>query len=402
MDSTLPAKPLATAREQAKKYYTRFDLSQRIEHLVLLISFTILGATGLAQKFATAPAGEAILGFFGGIEQSRVIHRGAAVALMAVSIYHLIEILYRILVLRVSFSMLPVPEDFKHLYHDVLYHLGLRKHKAYYGRYSYAEKVEYLAVVWGTLIMAITGFMMWNPIATTRWLPGEFIPAAKAAHGGEALLAVLAIILWHFYHVHIRHFNKSMFTGKLTEEEMRHEHPAELAQIKSGQVDQKPTQEVLRRRLQFFLPIAFVLTVAFSFGLVKFVTFEQTAIDTVPPGETAPIFVPITPTPTATPLPSPTPGPGGEIQANTWKGAFQELFGERCGACHVQSNLGGLSLATYTDALKGGQSGPAIVPGDPDASLLVQIQSAGNHPGQLTIDELEKVIQWIEAGAPEE
>jgi cytochrome b subunit of formate dehydrogenase len=402
MDNTLPAKSMAKARETAKKYYTRFDVSQRIEHLVLLVSFTILGATGLAQKFAISPGGEAVLGFFGGIEQSRVIHRSAAVVLMAVSIYHIIEVLYRILVLRVSLSMLPVPEDFKHLYHDILYYLGLRKHKAYYGRYSYAEKVEYLAVVWGTVIMAITGFMMWNPIATTRWLPGEFIPAAKAAHGGEALLAVLAIILWHFYHVHIRHFNKSMFTGKLTEEEMRHEHPAELAQIKSGQVDQKPPQEVVRRRLQFFLPMAVILTTAFSFGLVKFVTFEQTAIDTVPPGETAPIFVPITPTPTATPLPSPTPGPGGEIQANTWKGAFQELFSERCGTCHVQSNLGGLSLATYADALKGGRSGPAIVPGDPDASLLVQVQSTGNHPGQLTIDELEKVIQWIEAGAPEE
>ena len=402
MDNTLPADSMAKVRETAKKYYTRFDVLQRIEHLVLLVSFTILGATGLAQKFATSPGGEAVLGFFGGIEQSRVIHRSAAVILMAVSIYHIVEVLYRILVLRVSLSMLPVPEDFKHLYHDILYYLGLRKHKAYYGRYSYAEKVEYLAVVWGTVIMAITGFMMWNPVATTRWLPGEFIPAAKAAHGGEALLAVLAIILWHFYHVHIRHFNKSMFTGKLSEEEMRHEHPAELAQIKSGQADKKPPQEVVRHRLQFFLPMAIVLTAAFSFGLVKFVTFEQTAIDTVPPGETAPIFVPITPTPTATPLPSPTPGLGGEIQANTWKGAFQELFSERCGTCHVQSNLGGLSLATYADALKGGRSGPAIVPGDPDASLLVQVQSTGNHPGQLTIDELEKVIQWIEAGAPEE
>ena len=120
-----------------------------------------------------------------------------------------------------------------------MYYFGLRKHKAYYGRYNYAEKAEYLAVVWGTVIMGITGFMMWNPIATTRYLPGEFIPAAKAAHGGEAVLAVLAIIIWHFYHVHIRHLNKSMFTGKITEKEMAHEHPAELAQIKAGEGDQR-------------------------------------------------------------------------------------------------------------------------------------------------------------------
>ena len=89
-------------------------------------------------------------------------------------------------------------------------------------------------MVWGTFIMIITGFMMWNPIATTNYLPGQFIPAAKVAHGGEAVLAALAIILWHFYHVHLRHFNKSMFIGKMTRHEMEEEHPAELALIEAG------------------------------------------------------------------------------------------------------------------------------------------------------------------------
>jgi hypothetical protein len=85
--------------------------------------------------------------------------------------------------------------------------------------------------------MAITGFILWNPIASANLLPGEFIPAAKEVHGGEALLAVLAIIVWHMYHVHIRHFNKSMFTGRMTEEEMLEDHPLELADIKAGRVD---------------------------------------------------------------------------------------------------------------------------------------------------------------------
>jgi hypothetical protein len=65
------------------------------------------------------------------------------------------------------------------------------------------------------------------------------------------------------------------------------------------------------------------------------------------------------------------------------------------------TSVGGLSLATYQDALNGGNSGPAIIPGDPDNSVLVLKQSAGNHPGQLTIDELDQVIAWIKAGAPE-
>ncbi|MCS7039976.1 MAG: hypothetical protein NZP34_10260, partial [Caldilineales bacterium] len=75
--------------------------------------------------------------------------------------------------------------------------------------------MEYWAVIWGTAVMIITGFMLWNPITTTKFLPGSWIPAAKAAHGGEALLAFLAIIVWHVYNVHIKTFNRSMFTGKL-------------------------------------------------------------------------------------------------------------------------------------------------------------------------------------------
>ncbi|HEX9676412.1 MAG TPA: cytochrome b/b6 domain-containing protein, partial [Anaerolineales bacterium] len=193
--------------------YPRFERSQRIEHAVFLTAFTILAVTGLAQKFATAPLGGAILGALGGIETARVIHRITAVVMMAESIYHLLAVLHRVLVRRLALSMLPALDDLKDLLRDLGFYLGLRQARSRPGRYSYVEKAEYFALVWGTLIMILTGFMMWNPIATANLLPGEAIPAAKSAHGNEALLAVLAIVLWHFYHVHIRHFNRSMFTG---------------------------------------------------------------------------------------------------------------------------------------------------------------------------------------------
>ncbi len=407
-----PAELSASQETVRQKYFTRFDRWQRIEHALLLASFTTLAVTGLPQKFATWPVSDTVIGLLGGIETTRVIHRAAAIVLMALSIYHVIAVLYRVLVKRVSFSMFPVVEDFKHLFHDILYYLGRRNRKAYYGRYSYAEKAEYLAVVWGTLIMIITGFMMWNPIATAQVLPGEVIPAAKVAHGGEALLAVLAIILWHFYHVHLRHFNKSMFTGRFSRDEMAHEHPAELAMIESGRASKDPPPDVLRRRRIVYFPVAAVLGAVAGFLLYQFVTFEKTAIDTVPRGETAEVFVPQTPTPsptrppTSTPLPATptsTPGPTEEPAPEevVWTGGIDQIVAERCAACHVQAALGGLSLATYADALQGGGRGPAIVPGDPDASVLVQIQSQGGHPGQLTDEELATVIQWIEAGAPE-
>ena len=77
----------------------------------------------------------------------------------------------------------------------------------------------------------------YEQITATRYLPSEFVPAAKAAHEGEAVLAVLAIIIWHMYGVNIKHYNRSMFTGKVTEEEMVHEHPKELEDIQSGRAD---------------------------------------------------------------------------------------------------------------------------------------------------------------------
>lgn len=382
--------------------YLRFDLSQRIQHLVFMISFTTLAITGLAQKYAFTPLGETTLRILGGIELARIIHHVAAITMGVVSAYHVIEVLYRIIVLRTPLTMLPWFDDLKHIFQDIQYYLGLRKHPAYYGRYTYAEKMEYLAVVWGTLVMGLTGFMMWNPIATARLLPGQAIPAAKAAHGGEALLAVLAIVIWHFYHVHLRQFNKSMFTGYLSREEMEHEHPAELAQMEKGEVYQPPSPAEIQRRKRIFIPVASVLSVLMAAGLVAFVTIEQTAITTVPRGETVQAFVPLTPTPRPTPLPTPTPAAVAGVAPLSWKGSIEATFRNRCSTCHGVTSVGGLSLATYASALQGGKSGPGIVPGDPDASLIVQIQSQGNHPGQLTVDELNQLIEWILAGAPEQ
>ncbi len=387
-----------TAPLAAEKNYPRFDRWQRLEHSLLIVSFTVLAVTGLPQKFATAPISETIMGWMGGIETVRFIHRSAAILLMAESIYHIIAILYRITVLRSSMSMLPGVEDIRHVLQDIQFYFGRREEKARYGRYSYAEKAEYFALVWGTVIMVITGFMMWNPIAAARFLPGEFIPAAKAAHGGEALLAVLAIILWHFYHVHIRHPNRSMFTGVMSREEMLEEHPAELDDIESGRLPPPPTEEVVRRRERLYIPLAGVLTLVLAIGLYGFVTFEETAISTVPRGESAPAFFPQTPTPAPTLPPSPTPS---EIRAESWNGGFEGLFRNRCGTCHGTTSVGGLSLASYEQALEGGTTGPAIVPGDPDASLLVEIQAQGNHPGQLTEEELAQIVSWIQTGAPE-
>jgi cytochrome b subunit of formate dehydrogenase len=405
MTSPLPASPPAAAPGPAAgakpASFMRFTIDQRVEHVLLLVAFSLLGLTGLVQKFSQAPISEWLIAVMGGIEMVRIIHRINAVIMTAESIYHVAALGYRLFVLRVAPTMAPGLPDLAHVIQDVLCYLGLRRHTARYGRYNYAEKAEYWAMIWGTLVMAATGFILWNPIAVTQLLPGEFIPAAKAAHGGEAILAVLAILLWHFYHVHLKLFNKSMFVGKLTREEMQHEHPAELTHLE-GPHHQPPAAEnpkVRRRRQTIFWPVTVVLVVGLTVGLYVLCTFEVSAIATVPQGETAKIYVPFTPTPSPVPTITPTPAP---VSASiTWDTGLSQLFADRCGACHGAGKAGGLSVQSYAEVLQGGSKGPGVVIGNPEASVVVQIQNAGGHPGQFSADELAQIVAWIKVGAPE-
>lgn len=266
---------------EAQHQYHRFDLSQRIEHIVLLASFTILSITGLPQMFSLQPWATFMINAMGGIETVRIIHRTSAVLLILGTIYHFGALTYRIYVKRVALTMLPGLQDAKDGLQTLGHNVGLVKTPPRMGRYNFGEKVEYWAVIWGTVVMVITGFMLWNPIATTSFLPGQFIPAAKAAHGGEALLAVLSIITWHFYNVHVKRFNRSMFTGKISHEEMEEEHALELEEIERGQQLAADPAGV-RRRQRRFIPFAAVMATILLIGLYFFVTYEQTAITTVP------------------------------------------------------------------------------------------------------------------------
>lgn len=409
-----------TPQTSETKTYTRFDLLQRVQHIVFLVSFTLLGFTGLPQKFPLSPISIGFFNLIGGIEISRWIHHTSAIVMMVVSVVHVLDVAYRVLVLRHPISMIPWIDDLKHVIHDVQYYLGFKRHKAYYGRYSYAEKAEYLALIWGTIVMGLTGFMMWNPISTLRILPGEAVPAAKAAHGGEALLAVLAIILWHFYHVHIKHLNKSMFTGTLSREEMQHEHPAELAMIDSGKHEEPIPPAVLRKRQRMYIPIAIAILAVFSYGFYFFVGYETTAVLPVAT-QTLEIFVlrtsspTITPTttptlvPTQTPLPTSTAAVSASEEATSappsssrWDGQVGPLMAQKCLMCHGANASGGLNLSTYADAMKGGISGPIIVAGDAANSLIVTKFGGGGHPyAELTPEELDLIKSWIYGGANE-
>lgn len=389
---------------QQTKTYQRFSVAQRIEHFVLILSFTLLALTGLPQKFFFSDISQWIISAFGGIESIRIVHRVAATVFCLQAIYHLVVMGYKLYVLRLDPSMLPSLKDGQDAIQWFLYNLGLRKERPKMPRYNFMEKMEYWAMVWGLVIMALTGFMLWNPIATSRALPGVVIPAAKAAHGAEAILAVLAIILWHFYNVHIKHWNWSMIKGTLSREEMEEEHALELEQIERGALPQRPAPEVIRKRMRVYVPIASVVGLALSAAVIYFITFEQTAITTVQPKEEErQVIVLRSPTPLPTVLPTATPQPTSEADlisgALTWEGSIGKIMTARCGSCH--GSLGALNVKNYADLMKGGRSGTVIVPGDPQGSLLIQTVQGGTHPGSFSNEELQKVIEWIQAGAPE-
>lgn len=379
------------------KTYLRFGLARRIEHFVLILSFSTLGLTGLIQKYALNDLSLWLVKVLGGIEMVRIIHRVAATVFALEGIYHLVLLGYILYVQRKEATMIPGIKDAADAFQVFVYNLGFSKKYPKMPRYNFSEKVEYLAMVWGFVLMGLTGFMLWNPILTAKLLPGEAIPAAKAAHGAEAVLAVLAIILWHFYNVHIKHWNWSMFKGYLTHHEMKEEHGQELEKIKSGEVYVPPPPAVYKKRMKIFAPVSAVLSIALVAGLIYFITFEDSAITTVPPVYAdVDVFVPRTPTPFPSPQPTPTLNPA---QANRWDGEIGAIFEQQCGLCH--GNSGGLSIETYAGTIQGGDSGPMLVSGAPEASSVLTIADPANdHPGQFTEEQLEKIRIWIVNGVP--
>ena len=135
------------------------------------------------------------------------------------------------------------------------YLAGLSDEKPKIGRFGYAEKIEYWAVIWGTIIMGVTGLMIWFKLDVTRFLPRWAVDVALTIHYYEAVLACLAIVVWHFYHVifdpDIYPLNTACWNGRVSEEWQKHEHPLDeqmfpltTAKPNSGQAEaaEKPTK----------------------------------------------------------------------------------------------------------------------------------------------------------------
>jgi cytochrome b subunit of formate dehydrogenase len=174
---------------------------ERLQHGLLVVSFTVLVWTGFALKYPDAWWARPLVMWEANWPVRGTIHRIAAVIMMAVGVGHVISLGMSRRLRGHWLELIPRGTDAVEALQMLFYNLGLREKKPHVSAHSYVEKAEYWAVVWGVFIMGLTGLALWFHRYTLAWLPKEWLDVATSVHFYEAVLASLAIVIWHFYTV---------------------------------------------------------------------------------------------------------------------------------------------------------------------------------------------------------
>jgi len=174
---------------------------ERVQHAVLAISFFTLVWTGFALKYPDTWWARPLLILEGTHSMRSIVHRVAAVIFMAVSVTHLASLIASRKLRNHWKEMLPKLEDAREASAGFAYSIGLGTDPPERSAHSYVEKAEYWAVVWGAVVMASTGLLLWANNLALKLLPKSWLDVATSVHFYEALLATLAILVWHFYSI---------------------------------------------------------------------------------------------------------------------------------------------------------------------------------------------------------
>jgi cytochrome b subunit of formate dehydrogenase len=229
--------------------YLRMTLNERIQHFLLLSSFIILVITGFALKYPEAIWVSWVRKLFGdyAFEIRGIVHRVAAVIMMADSIYHILYVIFSKRGRKLIIDLWFTKKDLTDLIGTMKYYIGKSETKPRYSRFSYIEKSEYWALVWGTVVMGATGIVLWFNNLFLPVISSFGMEISTAIHFYEAILASLAIVVWHFYFViynpDVYPLNKAFITGYLSREEMEHEHPLELEEIEKMEAEIQAEKE---------------------------------------------------------------------------------------------------------------------------------------------------------------
>lgn len=209
------------------KQIVRMNYNEVWQHTFLMVTFIILAITGFSLRFSEAWWVRLLFGWEGGFPLRGIIHRVAAVLFILTCFWHLFY-LGTARGRTVLKDVWPRKRDFVQFFQMIRFNLDRTDQKPGFGRFSYVEKAEYWALVWGSVVMIITGFFLWFDNIAVHWFPKGFLDVMLVVHHYEAWLAVLSIAIWHMYSTifspNVYPMNPSWLTGKMPEEWYRHEH----------------------------------------------------------------------------------------------------------------------------------------------------------------------------------
>jgi len=206
-----------------------------MEHALVVLSVTMLCVTGLPQRFIGEAWAHQLISALGGLDAVRWTHHMFGVMLLFEGLYHVTVGLYELMFARNKpTAIFPRLQDFKDAFRKLARLVGMKVAEPKFGRYDFRHKIEYWSLVWGMLLMGVTGLILLFPTVVTTFVPGGVVTASRVAHSYEAFLAFLAIVLWHFYNAHfaadVFPLDTSIFTGRVSIERMQREHPLEYEQ----------------------------------------------------------------------------------------------------------------------------------------------------------------------------
>jgi cytochrome b subunit of formate dehydrogenase len=225
----------------------RFSVTERLEHVGSMITFILLVVTGLPQTRPELGIANTIIGLFGGIGMTRFVHRVVGFLFVALMVIHVAKAVTKAVRARRLPVMTPTRKDFEDVIQSFR-HFLLREPAPKAGKFDASEKFEYWGLFAGGLVMGGTGIVLVFPELVSQVLPGILVAALRTMHGLEATFAVLVVGLWHAYGVIFRPevfpLDTTIFTGKMSVERLKHEHPLEYERLFPDRAAAEPDQPV--------------------------------------------------------------------------------------------------------------------------------------------------------------